>query len=426
MRSPLLAGVAALILTSLALPGRAEAQTDQQVRDLIDLLNAPTFAVRENAQKTLEGFIANNRLTPEQYGILRTYPQNPPLELLRRRNAVLATWTWKFPAVRQAVDETKLLTLDRSWGRDWYFKIGGFFGGANTGDPTVVKACQLYEAASNALLSADTATAVAKVTELRNYILDPKNFPSFNLASNADLSQRITRQQAAAVFDMAIDSTMKAVQQIRIGSNNVKPPPQGAAPVNHGGLVNIGLTPSLFLSGPPVTPGALAIFQPTADLALSQPPAGYKFVGEIFELRAIDGLDVTGRDVTFGIELAPSIDLTGLALARLANGQLDVLSDSVVDPMTHTVSATYLAESLASGQDQFGTFAVVCAVPEPASVALLGMSLVFLLVCYRRGAAKRTACKGKHNTRMRDRAGVGLLFRGKQIGTRFGPEWRHS
>ena len=144
-----------LCLFLIALP--AAGQTDAEIRGLIDRLDTQgpgSLDARRRATETLEGFIRNNRLTPAQFEILRTYPPGPALELLRRKELILSRWTTQFPTVAMAIDRTRFETLPRSIDRDWFFKIDGFFGGANIGDATVVGYYQRYEDARNALAAA--------------------------------------------------------------------------------------------------------------------------------------------------------------------------------------------------------------------------------------------------------------------------------
>jgi hypothetical protein len=373
----------------------ALAQTDAEVRGLIDRLDNDSFVVRLAAQETLQGYITTNRLTPAQYAILRTYPPMPTLEQRVRLEAVLQTWASTFPAVGNAIGQTGFQTLPRSIGNDWYFRIGGFYGGANNGDPIAVGYYQRYEAARNALTTADTATALARLQDLRNYVLDPANFDRLYLHSDADLKNKVTREQVAAAFDQAINTTQQAIRNINTGSNNVMPPPRQPAPVQQQGAIDLGRTLQLALSNAPVTPGGLDVLLTMPSLALSAPPRGYGFASEIFDLRATGGLDVTGSTVSLGIELAPGTNLSGLELARLANGRMQILDNSVIDPSTYTVTASHQPESASSGQDQFGEFVAVRPTPEPATVVMLVIAAPCLLGygwCHRRRPRAPGAC----------------------------------
>jgi hypothetical protein len=303
----------------------------------------------------------------------------PTLEQRQRLGVILQTWTNTYPAVRDAIAQTRGETLPRSVGNDWYFRIGGFFGGANTGDPVVVGYEQRYEAARNALTTADTATALARLQDLRNYVLDPANFDRFYLHSDADLKNKVTREQVAAAFDKAINDTQQAIRNINQGSNNVMPPPRQPVPVQQQGAIDVGRTLQLALSNAPVTPGGLDILLTSPGLALSAPPHHFAFASEIFDLRATGGLDVTGSTVSLGIELAPGTNLSGLEMARLANGSLQVLDNSVIDPTTNTITASYQADSASSGADQFGEFVAVLPTPEPSTAVILVAAVPCLL-----------------------------------------------
>jgi hypothetical protein len=388
----------AIVLILACVGSPAVAQTDAEVRGLIDRLDANSFADRLAAQETLQGYITNNRLTAAQYGILRTYPAMPTLEQRLRLDAVLQIWTNTFPSVGDAIAGTRGETLPRSVGQDWYFRIGRFYGGANTGDPVVVGYEQRYESARNALTTADTATALTRLTELRNYVLNPMNFDRFYLHSDENLQNRVTREQVAAEFDRAINATQQAIRNINLGSNNVMPPPRQPAPVQQQGAIDLGQTLQLALSSAPVTPGGLDVLLASPGLALSAPPRGHAFASEIFDLRATGGLDVTGSTVSLGIVLAPGTNLSGLEMARLANGRRQVLDDSVIDPRTNTITALYQPESASSGQDQFGEFVAVRPVPEPTTVVMLVSSVPCLLgygwFLRRRRAARATQRPG--------------------------------
>ena len=102
-RRPRHRALLALLLALAAAPAPAVGQTDDDVRRLIEQLDDPQLAVRQQATTTLEGYVRGNQLTRAQLGILRTYPANPPLELLRRKEAILARWTTAFPSVEAVV-----------------------------------------------------------------------------------------------------------------------------------------------------------------------------------------------------------------------------------------------------------------------------------------------------------------------------------
>lgn len=372
----------------------AAGQTEDEVKSLIDQLDtqdgAQALAARQAAEKQLEDYIKMNRLTPALLGTLRTYPVGPPLELLRRKEKILATWTTRFPAVSNVIDSVKFETTEYFF-RDWFFQFDGFFGGANVGEPDVVELERRYEAIRNALLAADTPRVVAALEALRNWVGDEQRFPNFSLKRDKDRRVNATRLEVIAKIDQAINEAQNAIRAINIGSNNVMPPPRQPIPMQRQGAIDTGRTLRLALSADPITPGGLDVFMPTYDLALAQPPAGYQFVGEIFDLLATDGLEVTGM-VSVGIEYGqtqlfgnPVVDPSMLRMARLANGRAEILPDFINDTSNFVITAFYTPESASSGRDQFGEFAII-QVPEPSTLIPLGTGILCFgyHACWRR------------------------------------------
>jgi hypothetical protein len=123
-------------------------------------------------------------LTAAQLGILRTYPQNPPLEVLQRKENILATWSKEFPSVQKVLDGARVSDINES-AVDISFKIDGFEGSIPAPDDADIKdvkqLMRLYEAARNALTAADTGKVEESLTKLKNFVADPNKFkPSFS------------------------------------------------------------------------------------------------------------------------------------------------------------------------------------------------------------------------------------------------------
>ena len=94
--------LASPILLAMISVSPCMAQTDDEVKRLIDQLDSPQLAVRRQAAKTLDEYLRDNRLTPAQLSLLRTYPEVPTLEQRRRKEQILANWAIHFPALDQA------------------------------------------------------------------------------------------------------------------------------------------------------------------------------------------------------------------------------------------------------------------------------------------------------------------------------------
>ncbi len=89
--------------------------------------------MRRQAAKTLDEYLRDNRLTPAQLSLLRTYPEVPTLEQRRRKEYILANWAIHFPALDQALRGTRFKTT--GLGReDWNYEFGGLFGRASSND----------------------------------------------------------------------------------------------------------------------------------------------------------------------------------------------------------------------------------------------------------------------------------------------------
>jgi hypothetical protein len=363
--------------------------TDDEVKALIDQLDTQgpgSFTVRQRAEAKLTDFVTSNLLTRAQLSIIRSYPGNPPLELQQRKERILSRWVTSFAPAREILNCVKFETLERSAGRDWYYKIDGFYGGANTGDPDVTELYKRYEAVRNAVLAADTGRLMHTLTELKNWVDDPNRFDKFYLHHDKDLQRRATRKEVTDKIQQAIDQVQKFVQDIGAGSNDAMPPPRQKIPVQGQGAVNAGRTLRLALDSNPVMPGELDVFMPDYDFALSQPPLGYQFVGELFDILPDPMLGITGT-VSLGIEYGqtqlfgnPVVDPSLLRIARLANGRMELLDNYANDTNNFVITGFYTPESKFSGSDQFGEFAVVqpAAVPEPGILTLVGIGVLCL------------------------------------------------
>jgi len=373
--APLVALIVALIV-ALA-PSAAGAQTDQDVRDLIDRLDSRDLATRQRAELALLAHIQNNRLTAAQLGLLRTYPAGPPLELLLRKQAILERWTTLFPSVGRAVDGVRYQDLGQG-----LFQLDGFFslGAVNPGDQTAIDELRRrYEAVRNSLLAADLDRVVVNLDLLQEWVDDSARFARFDFSflQNPGGGRRATRRDVVAVIQDARRNALQAIQDLRLGSGNVADPGRPPTPVNQQGAIDLGRTLRLALANAPVTPGGLDVFMPAYADALSPPPPGYQFVGEVFDLLATDGLEVAGP-VTIGIEYGdvqligrPARDPAALRLARLTNGRQELLSDFVNDPQHHVLTAVYVPDSPGTGLEQFGEFVLVQVTPEPATLLLV-------------------------------------------------------
>ena len=110
------------------------------------------------------------------------------------------------------------------------------------------------------------------------------NFNSLDIYTDAAFMNKATKAQLLNAIQKAIDDTPAAVDKIKIGSNNVQlQPPREPEQVNQTTLP-ASLTLQLSLMNNPLAAGGLDIFLAPYSLALSAPPPGYQYAGELFDL----------------------------------------------------------------------------------------------------------------------------------------------
>jgi len=365
-----------LILGILSNSSMLFGQTDDDVRKLIDKLDSDDFNTRTDAQETLEKFISDNKLTAAQLGILRTYPQNPPLEVLKRRENILATWTEKFPSVQKVLDGVRVSDINES-AVDISFKIDGFEGSIAAPEDSDIKEVKqlmlLYEATRNALVAADTGKVEDALTKLKTFVADPNKLKGVIYLKGLDEAKT---EDVVNELQQSLTNTQKAIQDIKIGSNNVQPPPRQPVPMKKGAL-DSGRTLAVLLGTDPLVAGGLDIFMPPLDLTLYPLLPGYRYASDIFDILATDGGEISGG-VSIGIQYGSEFDALSLRLLRQANGSGEILPlSSCSNDSVHSIfTCTYFPDFSLSGPDQFGEFALVTATPESATVLLSAIGLL--------------------------------------------------
>ena len=395
--------IAALILgvCRAAAAQAPQPPTDAQVTALINQFRNLNFETRQDATKQLLQFLKDNVLQPNQLGMLRTAAAGDGDPEVRARSAsVLQTWAKEITPIREILDSIGVQSVLPQAAR-FQYKFDGFFGQLFRGSPEYVELYLAWEGSRNALLAGDTAQIVPALQKLRALVNDPDKFDALGLFLGDDFNTLAPQKVVLAEIDRAIARIPDAIMRIGAGTGNVAPGPRQPVPVQGQGAIDTGRTLRLALSSAPVVAGNLDVFMPTADLALSKPPPGYQFVGEIFDLLAVDALDVTGT-IALGIEYGatqlvgnPVLDASLLRIARLANGQAEILSDFVNDTARFVITGFYNPESPSSGLDQFGEFAVVQRAPEPSTMLLVGMAILGWAFCRRESFAPSVARRGK-------------------------------
>jgi hypothetical protein len=238
--------------------------------------------------------------------------------------------------------------------------------------PPFTELAKLSEAVRNSLQGGVNMNLLERVQALRNRVagLTPMELTALNL--DQDFKNDVL---------MKLDESLMAIPAIIMdagirmgGAPQPNPPkmdvPPGGRMMPGGASFDVSVTP-------PMTPGTIELFSPADyDSTLADPPADYRFVGNVFDLLGGDGLDLTGATITVrmeferGLSLGATIDDSlPVHLVRLANGKMEFLS-AVTNPSETVVMGMYSPVSLSLEGEQLGEFALVQLVPEPAAAAL--------------------------------------------------------
>jgi hypothetical protein len=372
-----------------ACPAYAQANpTDAQVRQIIDRMGNNSFPERQKASGEMDALIRQNRLTPAQLGILRTYGgANADPEIRQRANRSLTTWANTVPAANQIFTSSRILVTNVSPVGDTFYEFDSVYGVAGNAaqNRTGIELSKKSESVRNAMANGDPGATKQALTDLKKFVDD--NFNNLDLYTDPAHTKMATRQQLADKLQAAINAADAAAAQIGQGAGNAPPPPRPNAPMNGPGVVNdTGKTIGLTLLTAPAIGGSVEIFLPPDGFALSLPPTGLEFVGSVVDVLPLGELNITG---TVRVSMAYDGDLfssaspdeqTSWQLVRIVNGRIMPMDNVFNDTTNFILSGEYTPPSAIPGENQFGEFAIVraaqTAAPEPGSaILMLGICL---------------------------------------------------
>jgi hypothetical protein len=247
-----------------------------------------------------------------------------------------------------------------------------------------------YNQALIQLTEGYTDDLVPALKALKKVVEDlPKNYGDF-LYFSKDGNQ-VKKEDVLKELDKAIKAGGDLIKKINDSIGDPKPGPAKEVPVPGAGKIDTGETFRLTLNGRGVKPGNLALLALAHNLAPAAPPAGFQFVGPVFDLSTDDTLAVMNGSIQVAIEYGdpalyglPSSDASQFQLVHFAHGGYTPFDSTFNDQSAFVLSGTYTPPSASSGLDQFGEFAIVREIPltgspEPTSLALLGLGLPVLV-----------------------------------------------
>ncbi|MBX9579803.1 MAG: hypothetical protein K2X87_05795 [Gemmataceae bacterium] len=374
------------VAVAFALSGtssRADPPTPAEFAKLLEDLDDDKFPVRKMATDKLTKFAETaGDLTPAQVLQLQDRSLKGPLDGQRLAGLVFRRFVAKFPSAAAVIDNLKV----RADGTTGVFTLGKATGKYDPKDADSVQSFRTlqrhWKAIALGLGRADFRQTEVGYGALFDEIkrLDDAGLKKLNLKRDGkDLTFEGFEKTAVEVVEPAI---LKHFDDLENAGANIDPGPRDTFRVDAAGAVPFGPSSSLGLNLKAlVAGGALDISSPPPDLSLVLPPPGTEFVGDIYDIRAVDGLEVFGRvrvDIEYGpLDLLdnPAVNPASFRILRYADGVSTFLTPDPdhTDPGRFILSGYYDAPSPGSGADQFGQFVIVQTVPGPSSLVLLGV-----------------------------------------------------
>ena len=399
-----------LCCTSLA---RADGDFDQaKFNQLATEWNSGRFAVRQEAQRQLTAAARKTGeaggLTFNQLAMVQSLIFNgPSLEVQRRAETIMETPLWGLPAAAVIRDNLGV-QINPATG---FIRVDAAEGRFDTNDNEAKAAAAALQRKWFAILANISAGnfngAVTAYNDYNDFVvtkLKPADFNKLNLKKN---NQNFSVDDLRSGFVDADRGFSDLRGQIQNKGANPDPGNRPAIPVPNGTGLNIipnqpNQSLRLSILGNAVA-GTLSVFGPTPENAMSIPPPGYEYVGEIYDLSADQALLISG-EIRIGIEYGeqqlignPVVDPSRLHLVCIANGDISFLdypeNREVNDLGNFVLFSSYFTNSADAGLDQFGEFAIVQAVPEPGTFALAiaaGAAGMVMAGCRRRRRDSRS------------------------------------
>jgi hypothetical protein len=363
---------------------------------LFHQLNSNLFSQREAAQKRLTDLATNAQLTGAQLQAIQGAIGGRDLEVSRRATEIFGAFVESLPSYQNLVKAaqvqlTRPVLFNPTIVDDNTTQIGKFRFGDATGSffSPGTTSYGAFTSLSDSWLPVQKALVVGNIAEARQAL---RNFRmTMNMLTDVEIvnldiedagGRALRRNDLLARIDAAIPELVSFQFDLLNGGARDDSGLPVPMPIRNAGLVSLGQSLALNL-GLIVSPSSVALFGPDSQSARSLPPSGFEFVGHIFDLQAQDGLLIGGSigiDIEFGdVQLVgnPVHDPRRLQIVRIANGQDFFLPTILID--TERVSGAYSLDPSSMAGDQFGEFALVQAVPEPATLVLAAAGLLLLL-----------------------------------------------
>jgi len=389
-------GFSLAALLASGTPASAQVSDAEVAAELAKLGDPESVVVRDDAEVKLTQWATGGVLTAEQLRMIKAARSDPDHDRSGRSKRVYASWALTRPVVVGLLSSLRVEVL-RVWNGRVQFRLGGGTTGSAPPDSPVLKELlNRYQALRNAVLAGETQPGSGmgpdRITSAANALADYVNGLTQEQFDSLQLKDPIgnpkTKQQILDAIDAAIMNIPAVKNELNLLSGGIDPNPASKVHVPAGTGVQPDVGSSLSLSIASVlVPGELDGFRIPDPQSLSRPPAGYAFVGSIYDFLADGALAVSGPieiSIEYGaVQLIgnPVQDPALLQLARLANGNFEILPASSHDLVNHVFTASYLPEPIGSGLDAFGEFALVQPAPEslpalgPRALVALGLAL---------------------------------------------------
>ncbi|MBL8473254.1 MAG: hypothetical protein KF778_14440 [Rhodocyclaceae bacterium] len=374
----------ATLLALLGISWLAVAQAPASFDALLAQLGDQNFSVREQAQRELTERATGAQLSGAQIQRLQAAISSADLEVARRSERIFGAFVHSLPSYRAMKDAAGVQLLravefnpaDGETTRDGRFRFdtaqGRFASPRFTSNDRFLAMSAAWQEVETALLVGNAAKAQQAFDAYKTVVENFTGLDTFNLDLRTPANDLLDKDDMLARIAEARDLLVAFRFDLQNGGaadDSALPLP---TPIRNAGIVPLGASLQLTLSELSA-PGQLQLFGFDESDAPALAPPGFRFIGQLFSLQALAGLEVAGQialDIEFGeIQLIgnPVTAPDTLQIVRIAGGQAFFLGGTLHD-VDH-LTATYAAAP--SGTDSFGQFAIVEAVPAAPTLWLL-------------------------------------------------------
>jgi len=389
--------LSALLVVAWA-PQAAAADLDNAVFNrLVNDLDSNDFKTRLDARSLLAGYAdpaSATRLSIAQLQSLRNIAKTGNLEVKQSAGWILREWVNRNPKT-QGPAQSLLTGIQYKAGKldftvappEGDFMLGPFkVGFAGPGIQFRNDLERRFLEAQEELGAGYPDGVVPALQAMKKVVDDLKKGDLTNLYLTRNGTE-VTKDDISKALDDAIKAATDLVQAINASIGDPAPGPAKGVNVPGMGAIDTGKTFQLSLNGPGLTPGSLTFDTLPQDLAIGTPPAGTQYFGPVFDLAAEEGLSLDpGSVITVSIQYGdpmlqgfPSSLAAQLQLVHLADGTYIPFSTVFNDESAFVLTGSYLFDAASTGFDQFGEFAVIRALPEPATITLVCIATLGLL-----------------------------------------------